>query len=70
MIFKVILEPSAEGGYTVTVPSLPACISEDETIDEAMVNIKDAIELFLEPIDDSNPEKDGVVVKELIEFLN
>ncbi len=66
MILKVILEPSNEGGYTVTVPSLPGCISEGETIDDAMLNIKEAIELFLEPLDNSDLEKDGVVVKELV----
>jgi predicted RNase H-like HicB family nuclease len=32
MRFKVVLEPSEEGGYTVYVPSLPGCISEGETM--------------------------------------
>ena len=48
---KVVLEPSDEGGYTVLVPSLPGCISEGETLDEALVNIREAIELYLEPVD-------------------
>ncbi len=52
MKLKVILEASDEGGYTVYVPSLPGCISEGETEEEAIENIKEAIELFLEPIDD------------------
>jgi predicted RNase H-like HicB family nuclease len=46
---RVILEPSDEGGYTVYVPSLPGCISEGENIDEALANINEAIELYLEP---------------------
>ncbi|MEH1765242.1 MAG: type II toxin-antitoxin system HicB family antitoxin [Nostoc sp.] len=49
MKIKVLLEPSDEGGYTVYVPSLPGCISEGETIEEALENIQEAIELFLEP---------------------
>ncbi|MHC5858948.1 type II toxin-antitoxin system HicB family antitoxin [Nostoc sp.] len=48
MKIKVLLEPSDEGGYTVYVPSLPGCISEGETIEEALENIQEAIELFLE----------------------
>ena len=49
---KIILEESDEGGYTVYVPSLPGCISEGDTEEEAMENIKEAIELYLEPIED------------------
>ena len=52
MKLKVVLETSDEGGYTVYVPSLPGCISEGETEEEALENIKEAIELYLEPIDD------------------
>jgi len=48
MRFKVVLEPQEEGGYTVYVPSLPGCVSQGETIQEAMTNIKEAIELYLE----------------------
>lgn len=52
MNIKVILEPSEEGGYTVTAPSLPGCISEGDTRKEALKNIREAIELYLEPVED------------------
>ena len=52
MKLKVVLETSYEGGYTVYVPSLPGCISEGDTKEEALANIKEAIELYLEPVDD------------------
>jgi len=39
--FRVILEPNELGGYTVTVPSLPGCISEGDTRDEALASIKE-----------------------------
>jgi predicted RNase H-like HicB family nuclease len=52
MNFKVIFEKCNEGGYTVYVPSLPGCISEGDTKEEALQNIKEAIELYLEPIED------------------
>lgn len=48
MKLKIVLEPSDEGGYTVYVPSLPGCISEGDTRDEALANIREAIELYLE----------------------
>ncbi len=52
MKLKVYLQPSEEGGYTVIVPSLPGCISEGETKEEAIKNIREAIELYLEPVED------------------
>jgi len=52
MRFKIVLEESDEGGYTAYVPSLPGCISEGETKEEALKNIQEAIELYLDSVDD------------------
>ncbi len=52
MNLKVVLVPSEEGGFTVLVPSLPGCISEGDTREEALSNIREAVELYLEPVDD------------------
>ena len=52
MKLRVVLEPSEAGGYTVTVPVLPGCISEGDSRDEALANIEDAIQLYLEPVED------------------
>jgi predicted RNase H-like HicB family nuclease len=49
MKIKVVLEPSEDGGYTAYVPSLPGCISEGEDVRDALANISEAIELYLEP---------------------
>ena len=54
MKLRIVLEPSEEGGYTVTVPALPGCISEGDTKEEALANIREAIELYLEPVDDDH----------------
>ena len=48
MTLKIVLEPSDEGGYTASVPSLPGCISQGDTLDEAMANVREAIDLYLE----------------------
>ena len=52
MKLTVMLEPSEEGGFTVLVPALPGCISEGDTREEALKNIQEAIELYLEPVED------------------
>ena len=65
MRFKVVLEPSDEGGYTVYVPSLPGCISEGETAEEALANIEEAIKLYLEPVDDDMVIDERVQVQEI-----
>jgi predicted RNase H-like HicB family nuclease len=44
MKLKVILEPGDEGGFTVYVPSLPGCISEGDTVEEARLNIRAGID--------------------------
>ena len=48
MKLTIVLEPQEEGGFTAYVPSLPGCISEGETKEKAIKNIKEAIELYLE----------------------
>ena len=50
MKLKIVREPSDEGGYSITVPSLPGCISEGNTKKEALKNFKEAILLYLEPV--------------------
>jgi len=66
MRFQVVLEPSDEGGYTVYVPSLPGCISEGDTMEEALENIQEAIELYLESVEDDRVVEEGVLVRELV----
>lgn len=61
MRLKVVLQPSDEGGYTVFVPALPGCISEGETRDDALRNIREAIELFLEPDEEPLPSENEQV---------
>ena len=50
--YTVLMEKNEDDGYKVTVPSLPGCISEGDTWDEAIANITEAIEGYLEVLDD------------------
>ncbi len=49
--YTIILDPDPEeGGYTVTVPALPGCVTQGETIEEAIAMAKDAIHLYIETL--------------------
>ena len=50
--FKVLLEPDETGGYVVVCPSLQGCYSQGETIEEALANIREAIQLCLDDLRD------------------
>ncbi len=45
--YTVIFEPAEEGGYVVSVPALPGCISQGDTFEEATNMIKDAMRGYL-----------------------
>lgn len=63
MKLKVVLEPSDDGGFTVFVPALPGCLSEGENKEAAIKNIREAIELYLEPVEDDltlSPEAEEI----------
>jgi len=57
--WKIVLEKGEDGWFTVTVPSLPGCISQGKTKKEALENVKEAIELHV-----SSLAEDGIPLKE------
>jgi len=65
MELTVVLEPQKEGGYTVFVPALPGCISQGENKKDALKNIREAIELYLEP---STEEMSSKTSSELVKL--
>jgi predicted RNase H-like HicB family nuclease len=50
MRYTVIFEAQAEGGYHALCPALPGCHSEGDTLDEAIANVREAIEAYLESL--------------------
>lgn len=48
MRYTVLLEQEPDGGYVVSVPALPGCVSQGDTRIEALANIREAIDLYLE----------------------
>lgn len=63
MNVQVVLERSPEGGFTVHVPALPGCISEGDSRDDAIANIREAITLYLEPVEDDEAGPDAEVLQ-------
>ncbi len=57
--FRVVLEKEKEGGFHVFCPALPGCHTQGETTDEAIQNIREAIQLYVESL-----VKDGQPVPE------
>jgi predicted RNase H-like HicB family nuclease len=48
MRYTVVLEQEADGGFVASVPALPGCVSQGDTRAEAMANIREAAELYVE----------------------
>ncbi|MCI0441085.1 MAG: type II toxin-antitoxin system HicB family antitoxin [Chloroflexi bacterium] len=55
MYYKIpiVLTPQPEGGYTVTSPMLPELVTEGDTLDEALENVKDALAAVVEIYEDT-----------------
>ena len=55
MKLKVVIHEAEEGGYWATVPALPGCVSEGDTWEEMLHNIRDAIACYLDAPDEPLP---------------
>ena len=70
MDFKVFLEPDPEyGGYVVTCPSIPGCHSQGKSVEEALANIREAIELCLEVMHERGedlPDPNGTLIASVV----
>jgi len=66
MKFKVILEKGEDGYYVAHCPSLKSCWSQGKTKNEALKNIQEAIELYLEPVFENFMEDESHEIHELV----
>lgn len=71
MRYTVILEQEPDGGYGATVPALPGCVSQGDSREEALTNIREAAELYVEDCEASGdpvPTEAGIEYIELREL--
>lgn len=67
MKIRVVFEPMEEGGFSAYVPTLPGCVAEGDTLDDAQSSIRVAIESCLIVEDDVwIPEEPGVIVRDIV----
>lgn len=61
--YTAVFSPEETGGYSVSIPALPGCVSQGETFEKALENIKEAAELYLEDIKESEiPEESAPII--------
>jgi predicted RNase H-like HicB family nuclease len=66
--YTVIIEPQQPRGLMVSVPALPGCSTQAETIEEALAMAKDAIEGYLDVLEEENleiPEERGAIISDV-----
>jgi predicted RNase H-like HicB family nuclease len=69
MKYLITLREAEEGGYTVEVPALPGCISQGDTYEEALTNIREAIVAYLQELgDDLNPNQPVLITEVEVEL--
>jgi predicted RNase H-like HicB family nuclease len=66
MRFKVLISKGEDGWLVVECPSIPGCISQGKTVDEALANIKEAIEGCIEVMDDRVKAINGKQMMEVV----
>jgi len=65
--YTVVLEQEQDAGYVASVPALPGCVSQGDSRDEALANIREAIELYLDDCRDAGEPIPIEAGKEFVE---
>ena len=63
MKLKAIIHEAEEGGYWAEIPALPGCVSQGDTFEETVANIREAAEGWLEVSDERVPQSEGQLVE-------
>lgn len=68
MGYTVILEQESDGGYVAVVPALPGCVSQADTREGALANVREAIEVYIEDCKDAGDPVPTEAGKEFVEI--
>lgn len=67
MKYRVLIEQDEDGIYVAEVPALPGCISQGETREQAVENVREAIAAYLESLAEHNEPIPPAITEELVE---
>ena len=67
MKFRVLIEPDEDGVFVAECPTLPGCISQGNTREEAMKNIRDAIQGYLQSLEKHSEPVPSPITEEIVE---
>ena len=67
MRYRVLIEQDEDGVFVAEVPSLPGCISQGGTRDEALSNVREAINLYLESLEAHGDPVPPPITEEIFE---
>ena len=67
MKYRVIIEQDEDGVFVAEVPSLPGCISQGATREEALKNVREAIEVYVESLEEHEDPIPPPITEEIVE---
>jgi predicted RNase H-like HicB family nuclease len=67
MKYRVLIEEDEDGGFVAEVPALPGCISQGETREETLANIREAIQAYIESLHIDGLPIPAPITEELVE---
>jgi predicted RNase H-like HicB family nuclease len=68
MKYRVLIEQDEDGAFVAEVPSLPGCISQGSTRDEALAGIREAIALYVESLEEHGDPVPPPITEEIVEI--
>ena len=69
MKFRVVIEPDEDGVFVAECPALPGCVSQGKTREEALANIRDAIQGYLRSLEKHGEPLPSPITEEIVEVL-
>lgn len=66
--YTVVLEQEEDGGFVVTVPALPGCVTQGDTRGEALANVREAIEAYIQELDSAGEPAPREIGREYVEI--
>ena len=68
MRYRVLIQQDEDGVFVAEVPSLPGCVSQGKTRDEAVANVREAMAAYVESLEEHNEPIPPPVSEEIVEL--